>query len=367
MEAQRSLIAEVESAIATGSADQRIQTLRRITDLFMAGDGGYSGAQVDVFDDVITRLAERIEVKARAELANRLAPAANAPPTIVRALARDQSIAVAWPVLAQSNRLTDEDLIACAEGNGQDRLLAISKRASISEAVGDLLVTRGDKNVIRSVAQNEGARFSDAGYGKLVERSFGDDELSVCVGLRKDIPKEHFHALISKASEVVFKKLAASNSAAVGEVKRVMFELTGQTVGISSKVTRNYVQAKAAFEELQRSGRSVEAAVQVFASTGKLEDTIVAIAGLCHLAIDAVERIFADKNADSDLVLLLIKAADFSWPTAKLVLELRRGEGGLSASDLKTSHRNFERLQAATAKRVVRFYQTRNATRQSTN
>jgi uncharacterized protein (DUF2336 family) len=361
VQAQQSLITEVESAVASGSAERRVETLRRVTDLFMASAGDYSDAQVDVFDDVISRLAERIETKARAELANRLAPVKNAPITIVRALARDQSIDVAGPVLTHSVRLTDEDLLACANGKGQDRLLAISKRVALSETIGDLLVTQGDQDVVRSVARNEGARFSNAGYGKLVERSVGDDELAVSVGLRRDISKELFHALVSKASEAVFKKLAAGNPAAAGEVNRVLFNLTGHKGGTAARVVRNYVQAKAAFEELQRLGKPIEAAVQIYASTGKFEETVVAISSLCQLPIDAVERILAGKQADNDLALLLIKAAGMTWPTAKLILELRRGEGGLSVQASETAHQHFERLQAATAKRVVRFYQVRHA------
>lgn len=364
MESQRSLIADVESAIACGSADQRLNTLRRITDLFVGSAEGYSDAQVDVFDDVITRLAERIETKARAELAGRLAAVANAPIATVRNLARDQAISVAGPILSQSKRLTDADLLACAYGKDQARLFAISRRASISEAVGDMLATHGNQDVVRSVARNSGARFSDAGYGRLVERSIDDEELAVSVGLRHDIPKEHFHALVTKASDAVFKKLAAGNPAAAGQVSRVLFDLTGHDAGTSEKTARNYVQAKAAFDELQRSGTSIEAAVQVYAGSRKFEETIVAISRLCQMSIDAVERILSNKQVDSDLALLLIKAAGMTWPTAKLILEMRCGQPGMTAQATMTARQHFERLQPATAKRVVRFYQARSAARE---
>lgn len=361
MEAQQSLIADVENAIACGSSDQRVNTLRRITDLFVSSSDSYSAEQVDVFDDVITRLAEEIETKARAELANRLAPVTNAPVATVRKLARDPSIAVAGPVLSQSKSLTEADLLSFADGQDQARLLAISKRAAISEKVGDMLATKGDQDVVRSVARNAGARFSDAGFGKLVERSISDDELAVSVGLRADVPKEHFHALVSKASEAVFKKLAASNPAAVGEVNRVLYDLTGHQGGTQEKVVRNYVQAKAAFEELQRSGKSIEATVQLYARKGKFEEVIVVISRLCQLPIDAVERILADKRVDNDLALLVIKAADMTWPTAKLILDMRFGADGMTAQASMTARQHFERLQVATAKRVVRFYQARHA------
>jgi uncharacterized protein (DUF2336 family) len=358
VEAQRSLIAEVENAIASGSADRRIETLRRVTDLFMVNVRLYSEAQVEIFDDVIARLADRIEVKARAELANRLAPVANAPVTVVRALARDEAIEVAGPVLEHSSRLADEDLLACADGDRQDRLFAISRRASISEAVSDVLVERGDREVVRSVARNDGARFSNGGFGKLVERSADDDELAVSVGLRKDISRDHFRALISKASEAVFKKIAAGNPAVAGEVNRVLFDLTGHNVEASAPVVRDYAAAQATVDELKQSGQSIEEAVQAFASTGKFEETVVVLANLCRLPIEAVEHILSERQADGDIVLLLIKAADMTWPTAKLILEMR---GSLSRQAVETARKHFERLQPTTAQRVVRFYQVRHA------
>jgi uncharacterized protein (DUF2336 family) len=359
VEAQRSLIAEIEGAIASGSAERRVETLRRVTDLFLGRASDYSEVQVELFDEVISRLAHRIETKAREELANRLAPVGNAPREVVRSLARDEAIEVAGPVLTHSPRLSEEELLEFATNNGQDRLLAISKRATISEAVSDVLVTRGDRDVVRSVARNDGARFSDAGFGKLVQKSSDDDELAVTVGSRRDIPKEHFQALVSKASEAVYKRLAAANPEAATEVRQVLFDLTGRGAPAATKIEHDYTLAMGEFEKLQQSGEPLEPAVFEFAKAGKFEETVVALATLCRLSIEVVDRLMTDPEVDTDLVLILAKAARLGWPTAKLILSMRRGEGGLSAQDAEVANQHFSRLQPATAQRVVRFYQVR--------
>jgi uncharacterized protein (DUF2336 family) len=111
---ERSIIAEIEGTFANGSAGKQAEILRRVTDLFLAGADKYSDEHVDLFDGVISRIAEKIETKARAELAHRLAPAENPPPNTVRMLARDESIEVAGPILSLSNRLSDDDLLAIA-------------------------------------------------------------------------------------------------------------------------------------------------------------------------------------------------------------------------------------------------------------
>jgi Uncharacterised protein conserved in bacteria (DUF2336) len=359
--ADRSLIAEIEGAFASGSAEKQVEILRRVTDLFLAGADKYSDGQVDLFDGVISRLAERIETKARAELANRLAPVANAPLTTVRTLARDESIEVAGPILSRSNRLTDEDLLAIAKDNSQECLLAISKRATLSENVSDVLVTRGNRDVVLSVTQNEGARFSDTGYEKLVDKSIDDEVLAICVGMRKDIPREHFHILISKASEVVFERLAASNPAAVFEVQSILAGITGQETPAKPKAKRDYREAEAQFDIIQRSGKPVDPVVLEFAASGDFEKIVAALSALCHAPSELVENVMDDRRGDNDLPLLLAKAAGLSWPTARQLCILRRGTGGLSSHAIEAARLSFERLQTATAQRAVRFYNQRHA------
>src|ERR1700730_6126585 len=100
-----SLIDELENVLASGTSDQRIHTLARITDLFGLGAENYSDEEIDIFDDVMIKIAARIEAKSLARLSSRLAPVPNAPKRTVKELAFHQDIAVARPVLVGSERL----------------------------------------------------------------------------------------------------------------------------------------------------------------------------------------------------------------------------------------------------------------------
>lgn len=357
----RSIIAEIEGTFASGSVEKQAEIVRRVTDLFLAGAENYSDEHVDLFDGVISRLADRIETKARVELAHRLAPADNAPPITVRKLARDESIEVAGPILSRSNRLTDEDLLAIASDNSQERLLAISKRSNLSEKISDVLVTRGNRDVVLSVTRNEGARFSDAGYGKLVDRSINDEVLAICVSMRKDIPQEHFNALIAKASEVVFEKLAASNPHAVQEVHRVLTDITGQDATAQPKTKRDYREAAAQFEAVRNSGAPVDPVVCEYAAKGKFEETVAALSALSNAPNKLVESVMNDSRAESDFALILAKAAGLSWPTTKQICILRRKAFRYSPQAIDAARHSFDRLQPATAQRLVRFYNERHS------
>jgi hypothetical protein len=55
-----------------GSAEKRLQTLRRVSDLFLGGAVRFSDEQIGVFDDVLVHLINKIETKALIELSARL-------------------------------------------------------------------------------------------------------------------------------------------------------------------------------------------------------------------------------------------------------------------------------------------------------
>jgi uncharacterized protein (DUF2336 family) len=153
-----SLILELGDAIANGSSRKSAETLRRLTDLFAGRADELSDQHIELFDDVIVRLAGEIENKARIELARRLPPLEKAAPNTIRQLASDDSIEVAGPVLMQSRRLGDDDLAVIARSKGQAHLLAISSRRPLGEEVTDVLVDRGDEDVLFNVASNSGAK-----------------------------------------------------------------------------------------------------------------------------------------------------------------------------------------------------------------
>lgn len=344
VETQQSLINEIEDIIVSGSLERRAEILRRLTDLLLVSADNYSDKQFEVFIDFFSRLPELIDTKARAELSQRLAPVKNAPIVIVRALARDRAIEVAGPMLTQSTQLTEEDLLACANGKSHEWLLAISRRASLSEALSDLLVTQGNREVVYSVAKNEGARLSSAGFGKLVEKSMDDEMLAISIGLREDIPQKYITKLGCNAAGAAFKNLVHAI-----------------VLAQEAKIKRDYTQATELLDSILHSGELVEPAIYDFARSGKFDETVVALSFLCHLPIEAVGNIILDKRVNHDLILNLAKSAGLPWPTAKAILQLRYGESSLSPEEIETERQYFNQLQVTTALRTVRFYQVRHA------
>jgi uncharacterized protein (DUF2336 family) len=204
------LIAELERAIENASIERRAAILTHITDLFIRGSAQFSEGEIELFDDLLTRLVLTVEYPARSALAEGLARVTTAPPNVTKLLAKDEESIVAHPILAHL-QLEDPTLIAVARTKSQAHLLAISQRQLVNEAVSDVLVERGNTQVIRNLARNSGARFSQSGLASLINRSANDDILAVAIAERADVPHHFLTNLLGLASELVQTKFSADN------------------------------------------------------------------------------------------------------------------------------------------------------------
>jgi uncharacterized protein (DUF2336 family) len=358
MTARQELIKDVEFAISRQSVHNRTASLQDVTRLFAGQAASYTNEQIALFDDVISRLAAEIELAARIELAEALAPIPNAPPTIIRKLACDEAIEVAGPVLTQSERLDDEALVASARTLGQAHLLAISRRKIVAETVTDILVERGDNAVVSSIVRNAGAKFSDSGFGVLVQRSARDDGIAIDLGLRPEIPRHHFLKLLSLASERVRSRLEQANPQAAAEIRRVVHEVTIKTQAKSIAESFEYSKALQRVESLSVEGPLNERHIMSLAAASKFEDTVVALAHLSKVNIGVVERALLQER--TELLLSLLKSVGLNWPTVKTVLQLRSQSRMMSAADVEQCLAAYERLKPQTAELVVRFHSKRN-------
>jgi uncharacterized protein (DUF2336 family) len=358
--AAATIIEELEDVICRGTSDRRVETLRRVTDLFLHDADRYTEAQISLFDDVIARLSSAMEKAVRQELAERLAPVMSAPKTVIRSLAQDDEIDVARPILLLSAQLDDKTLAEIALTKSQDHMLAIASRKTVGETVTDVLVTRGDARVALSVASNNGAKFSSEGYGALVARAKDDDLLAECVGLRADIPPYLFRMILTTAKEQVRKRLIASTTA------REKVQLAGALAGVTDRIAvgtsaaaRDYTAIHRTIVVQHNKGELGEPQLKAYADAGKFDEAVCTLSVLCGVPLDMVERLFLGERPDP--ILILARAAGLGWPTLKAILRIRPGAAGTSAAGLEETRESYDKLTTNTALRVLRFWQVRES------
>ena len=354
----QSIIAELEEAVQSGSSQKRVDTLRQVTNLFLHDGARLSDDQVKVFDDVLCLLIARVESRARAELSARLAPIDYAPFEVIQYLARDNEIAVAGSVLTKSNRLRISDLVEIARTKGQDHLLAISGRSNLPEAVTDVIVDRGEHRVIRKLANNAGARFSDAGYSSIVARADADDDLTEILGLRIDLPLKFLRDLLRRATDAVRARLLAVAPAELREeIKRVLKSIAGMA-GEETSAARDFSRAEALVTLLKQHNELDDAAVVKFVTAKKFDEVAATLAIQNDVPTEMMARLL--EGLRSDLILIPCKSAGLQWPTVETILSHRPLTPPISELTLKLACKDYGKLSVETAERTVRFWKLHN-------
>jgi uncharacterized protein (DUF2336 family) len=350
-----SIIAELEDAVRDGTSAKRVQTLRRVTDLFLNDGDRLNEEQVKVFDDVLCLLIARVETRAKAELSKRLAPLDYAPFEVIQHLASDDEIAVAGEVLMHSSRVSTDTLVEIASTKGQDHLLAISARANLPEAVTDVIVDRGEGKVIRKLANNASAQFSEAGYSGIIARAENDDELIGILGLRVDLPVKFLRELLRRAKDAVCARLLAIAPAALQEeIRRVLNAIAGER----PSATRSFGVAEHLVRLMKELNELDDVAVYKFAEDGKFNEVAASLAILNEVPTEMMVRLL--EGIRSDLVLIPCRSARLNWPTVETILRKRPMPLPIDAQTLEVAERDYKRLSLETAQRTVRFWQLHN-------
>ena len=349
----KSLISELEDSVRRGSQEKRVETLRRVTDLFLSTNEQLNEEQILVFDQVLGHLIARMELKALIELSERLAPIHNAPIKVVHTLARDDEIAVAGPVLSLSDRLTTPDLIEIASAKSQSHLLAISKRSSLSESVTDVLVERGDREVIGRLAGNAGVRFSEKAYAHLVDQPEADETLLEALGSRLDIPLNIFLRLLERVTEAVRTRLLAFVKDKRDDIKDVLASISNDVIE-SDDADLDFTEAERVVQLMRQNGELDEFTLLEFAKKRQYAKTVTALATLCSIPIDMMKHMLNDRR--NDPLLVACKVAGIAWPTLRALLQ---GDllGRISSEDeLARLKSDYMKLSQSTAKTLLEFW-----------
>jgi len=255
--------------------------------------------------------------------------------------------------------LTTGTLVEIAKSKGQDHLLAISGRENLPEDVTDVLVERGERKVIRKLADNNTARFSEAGYSGMVARAEADDDLTEILGLRADLPLKFLRDLLRRATEAVRTRLMAIAPPELQEeIKRILAAVTDSMKGEAS-TARDYSRAEAAVRRMKGLNELNNAAIAKFAVGRKLEEIAAALGILNNSApTDLMMKVLEGPRAD--LLLIPCKAAGLDWVTVEAILSHRSTKNRIDEATLKLASRDFGKLSVETAERTLRFWQLHN-------
>jgi len=338
------------------SSEKRRALLRELTEHFF-GAVSRTEAEDGLYGDVMARLADDMEMAVRAELAGRFAEAPDAPRTLIRRLANDEA-SVAESVLTRSPVLTDEDLLGVVRQHGQAHLRAVSNRASVSEAVSDVIVERGDDETLGTLLRNDGARLSRQASETAVERAKANPALHESAVTRATLPPDLLNDMYFVVEARLRTRILEQNarmdpalldSALAAGRDRVATE--------DGALPSDYSECLAYVEELKAAGQLTPRMLARFLRSGGKTSFLIALAQLADVDFHTARQIVDRRELDA--LAVVCKAADLDRALFLTYAVVLLNDDGDAMAKAHAYARMYAELTREAALRTLRFWRMR--------
>ncbi len=320
------------SRIAPGLSPQEQDRLRRIT---------YEALEVLARDQI---------PKVRQILAEALKDVANAPPDVIRRLARDAELAVAEPVLQFSPVLNDDDLLEIIGANPiPGALAAISRRSVVNTRVCDAIAATDDVDAIAVLLGNPSAQIREETLDRLADRAADIETWHKPFVERPQLSAKTANKLARFVAASLLQALAARNdlgndaaAAVAAVVARRIDEIEGaaEPKGVSDEAALvNRVRG------LRAAGQLTETAIDTALSSGDTSFVMVALAELAGLSQRVVRKAVDTQSAKGIIAIgwkagmsaslgSQLQAKLLRLPSGKII-QPKAGEHPLTADEME--------------------------------
>jgi hypothetical protein len=331
--------AEVRAAVADNAASPQHANLKLARDRSQEVRAGLAskvqrllpGMTPGAQDAARARTMQTLEVLAkdtatqiRAVVAETLKDVPDAPPDLVRQLARDAELSVASPVLQFSPLLSDEDLLEIIRGDhAEGALAAVAKRSNVAASISDALVEADDTAAVATLLANKSAQIREetldlivdrapsreSWHGPLVDRptltpkaalkiaAFVADALSQRLQARPDLDPATRDAVTAEVRRRLAQAAGGGDSADAAARKRTLADpvwATGKG-GAGGDGANETVADKV--KRLRREKKLDDAAVAAAAQAGEKLFVKLALADLGAVRAEAIDKILTARSA----------------------------------------------------------------------
>lgn len=356
MSVEQSRFAKLTALAAADGSENRRALLREVTDLFFENETDRGEREQLLFDEVLSALAADQEEKVLAELAERMADAYRPPRKLILDLVH-RPAHVASPVLRKAGSLTDEDLIQVVDRRSQEHVRAIAQRPTVSEALSDAIVRKGDDETLNVLLRNEGARFARPTMEVVLERARDNEALHEATVGRADMPIDLLNELYFTVADQLRGKILERNASipkkdldAALERARARIERTLESVSQEAQRAQATVRKLKAADELK------PAVLVSFYRESKTHEFIYGLAELTDLDPDTTRRLVQRKDLDGLAMVCRAASIDRALYVTLAVL-IVGGEHGMKRAE--EFGKIYSKVPIEAAQRAMRFFKIR--------
>lgn len=338
------LLTDIESAVRGTGERRRHALLRRTTAMMIDQIADLSDRHLSIFDDVLLSLAYEVEIETRAELSEKLADLHRVPKKTCRALALDDAIRVAKPLIEKSPCLDDETLMAIVTKGDHKILSLVARRRGLPTQIMDYLVERADDVLLIDIAGNDSTPISDRALRILAEHALSNTSLYRIVRTRSDLAMRHVGAMI-EAARYRAKADAITRDASDDMLSRALAIETARKIAHVSDVSLS--SSSIGTTEMMHAHANLDSLL----AQDRMDDALAILAVQSGLSPSSIKRVFHAPQFEP--LMFILRAQDY--PIVTLMNFLRQKHGEISPEfELQVSNAYCE-IARDTAKRIASF------------
>jgi Uncharacterised protein conserved in bacteria (DUF2336) len=265
---------------------------RSLLDMMAAGNSAGLPQERALAADTLLRMLPRLPLKSTIMLAERVRLMDAPPPMLMAKLIADPNIAVAGPILEDSNHIGDEDLSMVINDNDYAKIRLIARRRKLSRAITSELIKTGDDSVLLTLVRNLGAEITQESFLALSEHAKDYPELLAPLCTRPDLPVPFAFELFWLAP-VQLRRYLLNRFLTDSENLTKILKITRVTDGDEpeSPLALDIEKVSGAFDLL---------------SAGETEAAAFALSAMANINTATTERILADTQGEPMAALLKV-------------------------------------------------------------
>ena len=229
----------------------------------------------------------------------------------------------------------------------------------MAEAVTDVLIDRGSREVLCTVSANHGASFSEWGMDTLVNKARDDNSLQSLLVERSDLSQNAIDKLSSIVSEALAIKLAERGYKLAGKIpEHIARDASAAFARAVHERDRNTIAAEHIITEFGAGRMTIEEALL---GVIKCEQMLAVAALLSHRTGLERHKLLGMLNGGGtqQTVLVLLRALDLKWATVSALMAYRAKKQRTRETLGAGAQRDYEAIDATAARRTLRFLQVR--------
>ena len=195
---------DVDLLLANPSAHVRSDTAKKVSEQYKTQT--LSQTEKKIAEDIFRLITNDVEIQVRADLSDSLKNCSFLPHDIVDKIIKDVAT-VAMPMIQYSDVLTERDLIDIVKSHDEDKQIAVANRENVSPRVAEVLIEDASEAPVIILISNYGARISEYGYDKLLERFQNNENIHRPLLMRPKVPVYVLEKLITHVSDELKRQL----------------------------------------------------------------------------------------------------------------------------------------------------------------